>query len=75
MFILPSALMFTCYLYVYRIITTVQNLPDDLEQYALTNCKYDLSTIRVVSPHTRYFLHTPAYFLVREVVMNVYPGC
>ncbi|GAU90818.1 hypothetical protein RvY_03181 [Ramazzottius varieornatus] len=37
MFILPSALMFTCYLYVYRTINTVQNLPDDLEQYALTN--------------------------------------
>jgi hypothetical protein len=37
MFIIPWTIMIACYLYIFYVVKPAQELPDDVEQYALTS--------------------------------------
>ena len=40
MFFAPWSVLLFGYVYIYRVVKSTQDLPDDVEQYALTSCKH-----------------------------------
>ena len=47
MFLAPWSVLLFGYVYIYRVVKSTQDLPDDLEQYALTSCKHMRTTCEV----------------------------